>query len=199
MGKAGIKLGGQAQFGFGQENGRGYSSTISEESSTTAQEQYTEALSEALAISQRQSVTRSVEGARVSLDVSIANAGNLAFTISNLEVSALVKEPNTRDRFVPMATLLPSSGNNEINIGPLNSQRGPFIYENSEIFPNLAQDLLREPRAMIFEIANFDIVDEFGRNFRIHIRRDQRRDRRHYDRLRQWRRGDLSRGDCEHV
>lgn len=165
MGKAGIKLGGQAQFGFGQENGRGYSSTISEESSTTAQEQYTEALSEALAISQSQSVTRSVEGARLSLDVSIANAGNLAFTISNLEVSALVREPNTRDRFVPMATLLPSSGNNEINIGPLNSQRGPFIYENSEIFPNLAQDLLREPRAMIFEIANFDIVDEFGRNF----------------------------------
>ncbi len=164
-GKPGIKIGGEASFGFGQQSGRGYSSTISEESSRTTQQQYSEALSQALSISERQSVTRTVDAARVTVDLSIANAGGIAFTIRNLEVSARVKDPNSRDRFVPMATLLPSSGNNEYNLGPTGSQRGPFIFENSEIFPNLAQSLLREPRAIIFDIANFDIEDEFGRNF----------------------------------
>lgn len=165
MGNPSGKIGGETSFGFGQQNGRGYTTSVSEESSATAQEQYTEALSEALAISERQSVTRSVESARVTVDLSIINAGNIAFTIRDLEVTARVKDPNSRDRFLPMATLLPASGNNEVNIGPLDSQRGPFIFENSEIFPNLAQDLLREPRATIFEIANFNIVDELGRNF----------------------------------
>lgn len=165
VGSEGWKFGGQAEVGFGQERGRGYTSTVSEESSQSIQEEYTEALSEALAVSERQSVTRNVENARVSVDLSIVNAGDVAFTISNLEVSARVKDPNSRDRFLPMATLLPSSGNNEFNLGPAGSQRGPFIFENSEIFPNLAQDLIREPRATIFEIANFDIVDEYGRNF----------------------------------
>ena len=164
-GKPGFKIGGEAGFGFGQQRGQGFSSTVSEESSASTQEEFTEALSEALAISQRQSVTRSVESARVTADVSIVNAGNLAFTIRNLEVSARVKDPNARDRFLPMASLEPSSDNNEFNLGPAGAQRGPFIFENAEIFPNLAQDLLREPRAIIFEIANFDIEDEFGRNF----------------------------------
>lgn len=165
VGTEGGKFGAQLDVGFGQQRGRGYSSTISEESSQTAQEEYSEALSEALAVSERQSVTRSVEAARVTVDLSIINAGDVAFTISNLEVSARVKNPNARDQFLPMATLLPSSGNNEFNLGPAGSQRGPFIFENAEIFPNLAQDLIREPRTTIFEIANFDIVDEYGRNF----------------------------------
>lgn len=164
-GTAGAKFGIEGEAGFTQQRGRGYSSSVSEETSSSAQEQYSEALSEALAISQRQSVTRTVEDARVSVDLTIVNGGDLAFTISNLEVTARVKDPNSRDRYLPMATLLPASGNNEFNLGPAGAQRGPFIFENTEIFPNLAQDLIREPRATIFEIANFDIQDEFGRNF----------------------------------
>jgi|GEM_PF-624880 len=164
-GKPGGKIGAEASFGSGQQNGRGYTSSISQESSTTTQEEYSEALSEALAISERQSVTRSVDAARVTAAVSIINAGNLAFTIRNLEISARVKDPNARDRFVPMASLEASSDNDTYNLGPAGSQRGPFIFENAEIFPNLALDLLREPRSIIFDIANFDIEDEFGRNF----------------------------------
>ncbi len=164
-GGVGVKVGGQGTLGSGQQRGRGYTSTVSEESSSTAQEEFTEALSEALSISQNQSVTRSVEAARITAEVSIVNAGNLAFTISNLEISARVKDPNARDRFLPMASLEPSSDNTTYNLGPSGSQRGPFIFENTEIFPNLAQDLLREPRSIIFDIANFDIEDEFGRNF----------------------------------
>lgn len=165
VGTEGWKVGGQVEVGFGQERGRGYTSTVSNESSQTTQAQYTDALSQALAVSQNQSVTRSVDDARVSADVTIVNSGDLAFTIQNLEISARVKDPRSRDRFLPMATLLPASGNSEYNLGPTGSQRGPFIFENTEIFPNLAQDLIREPRAVIFEIANYDIVDEYGRNF----------------------------------
>ncbi len=164
-GTQGWKFGIEGQAGFAQQRGRGYSATVSEESSATAQREYSEAQSRALAVSQSQSVTRSVENARVSVDLTIVNAGDLAFRISNLEITARVKDPTSRDRYLPMATLLPASGASEFNLGPAGSQRGPFIFENSEIFPNLAQSLIREPRATIFEVANFDIEDEYGRNF----------------------------------
>lgn len=151
--------------GFEHSRQRGYSSTISEESSRTAQRDYSESLAEALAISERREVSRTVEGARLSVDLTVANAGDVSFAISNLEITARVQDARLRDRFVPLASLLPSSGNETFNLGALQTQRGPFIFENAEIFPKQAQNLLREPRTIIFDIANYDIVDEFGRNF----------------------------------
>ena len=151
--------------GFEQSRQRGYSSTISEESSQTAQREFSESLSNALSMSERREVTRTVEGARLSVDLTVANAGEVSFTLSNLEITARVQDPRNRDRFLPLASLVAASGNESINLGTLQSQRGPFIFENAEIFPNMAQGLLREPRNIIFDVANYDIVDEFGRNF----------------------------------
>ncbi|HPF37716.1 MAG TPA: IPT/TIG domain-containing protein [Phycisphaerae bacterium] len=155
----------QVGVGFEQSQQRGYSSTISEESSRTAQQEYSESLAQALSTSERREVTRSVDGARLSVDVTVANAGDVSFTLSNLEVTARVQDPRHRDRFLPFASLVASSGASAINLGTLQSQRGPFVFENTEIFPKLAEGLLREPRPIIFDIANYDIIDEFGRNF----------------------------------
>jgi hypothetical protein len=152
---------------FGQELGRGYSYDVGAESSQSAEEAYAEAYSEAMVISENRSVTRNVESASLSAEVTIVNAGDLAFTIRNLELTSRVQDPNPthRDSYVPLAFLVPGSGNNEFNLGANGARRGPFIFQNTEIFPNLAQGLLREPRAMIFDIANFDLEDEFGRNY----------------------------------
>ncbi|MDX2201020.1 MAG: IPT/TIG domain-containing protein [Phycisphaerae bacterium] len=151
--------------GFEQSQQIGYSATVSEESSRTAQREFSESLAEALSTSERREVTRSVDGAKLSVEVTVANAGAVAFTISNLELSARVQDPRNRDRFIPLAALQPASRVEAFSLGALQTQRGPFIFENAEIFPNLAQDLLREPRAIIFDVANYDIIDEFGRNF----------------------------------
>lgn len=155
----------QVTAGYENSRQRGYSSTISEESSQTAQREYSESLAQALSMSERREVTRSVEGARLSVDLTVANAGDVSFSLSNLEITARVQDARNRDRFLPLASLTSASGNETINLGAIQSQRGPFIFENAEIFPNLAQSLLRDPRTIIFDIANYDIVDEFGRNF----------------------------------
>ena len=60
----------------------------------------------------------------------------------------------------------PSGGGDlAFNLGPLDSERGPVIFENTDIFPNLVESLLREPSGLLFKVANYDVVDEKGRNF----------------------------------
>src|SRR5690606_12917185 len=68
--------------------------------------------------------------------------------------------------FRPVATLSPSGGDElSLNLGPFDNERGPIIFANTDIFPNLVEELLREPNGLIFKVANFDVTDEEGRNF----------------------------------
>ncbi len=65
-----------------------------------------------------------------------------------------------------MATLLPDNEPDEgFTLGPLTPERGPFIFTNDTVFPNLVESLMQNPRGLTFAIANFDITDELGRNF----------------------------------
>ena len=40
-----------------------------------------------------------------------------------------------------------------------------MIFSNTTIFPSLVEALMKNPRGLVFRISNFDILDEFGRNF----------------------------------
>ena len=71
---------------------------------------------------------------------------------------------------MPVATLIPNAElltgeGTTLNLGPFLSERGPINLGNQEIFPSLVEDLLRAPQGPIIVPANFDITDEFGRNF----------------------------------
>ena len=146
----------------------GWSSTVKRESSEQTQEAYMDSLSTDAERSQEETVSREVIGASIKAIVNIRSLGDIAFTISNLQVAVLMQDPRNPDRLLPLATLVPDSVSgtpNQFSLGPLISVRGPFIFSNDPVFPSLVEDLMRDPRGLMFKIANFDITDEFGRNF----------------------------------
>lgn len=168
--KDGFGVKGSVEASFGQTFANGYSSTTNKESAQAASQEYQNSVSEGFTFSQNRSVTRTIDSAQVATDVSIQNLGDIAFTITNLELSMLQQDRRGGNDFIPIASLRLEGADDPtnqpaFNLGPFDPARGPFIFVNNGIFPNLAEDLLREPQGLIFRIVNFDILDEFGRNF----------------------------------
>jgi len=160
-GSAGWKVSGKASFG--QSLARGYSSTVDRQTSETSQQEYQNSVTSAIEQSERRSVTRNIDSAIVQATVNIANLSDLAFSITNIEVSLLQQDRGTGLTFRPIAALRPS-GAETFNLAPLDQERGPIIFENTEVFPNRIDDLMREPTGLIFQVVNFDVLDEAGRN-----------------------------------
>lgn len=147
-----------------------HTSQFSQASSIAAQQTFDQSVAKGRSFSTTSSVTRSIVDASIDVDLTVENAGDIAFSISNLELTALYPTGLSLDDYLPVATLLPSSALTggaapTYNLGPFTDQLGPFIFSNREVFPNLVDELLRSPRGLVFEIANYDITDEFGRNF----------------------------------
>ncbi|MDX2169638.1 MAG: hypothetical protein SF182_21390 [Deltaproteobacteria bacterium] len=140
-----------------------------EESSTAAQQAFQSSLDKATEISTESAVTREITGARMDVGVTFRNTGDVAFTISNVELTVLTTDPSDPTRLVPVATLLPDSQQQSGNaaafsVGP-GQTRGPIIFSNREVFPNLVEDLMRAPRGLLFRVANYDLTTGDGRNF----------------------------------
>ena len=144
--------------------------TASTESVEATQEEYQESLTASVTRDVTQEISRSVEDASVEVVVTISNYGDIPFTMSSIEITGLLQDPFNRSRFIPIATLRAASevdglGEFEVFLGPFIQERGPFIFKSTEVFPSLVEDLLKNPRGLIFKVANFDIVDEADRNF----------------------------------
>ena len=98
--------------------------------------------------------------------MTLASASDIAFTMHNLQVTALIQDPQDPERLTPVATLLPTAEPSEgFSLGPLVPERGPIVFENTQVFPQLVDDLMRNPRGLVFKFSNYDLVDELGRNF----------------------------------
>ena len=144
--------------------------TASQESITATQQEFQESLSTSVTRDITEEVIRTVEGASIEVVVTISNFGDIPFSMSNVELTALLQDPFNRRRFVPVGTLLPGSmvdGGKEFQValGPFIQERGPFIFKSTDVFPLLVEDLMKNPRGLIFKVANFDVTDEQGRNF----------------------------------
>jgi hypothetical protein len=142
----------------------------SQESAQSSQEAYESSLTKGRELTTTSTVTREVFGASIDVDLTVENVGDVAFTVSNLEVTVLQRSSLDPRRFIPVATLVANSTlvTGEplaVNLGPFTPVRGPFIFTSREVFPSLVEELLRSPSGLIFKVANFDITDEFGRNF----------------------------------
>ncbi|MGD2064464.1 MAG: hypothetical protein PVF51_12895, partial [Nitrospirota bacterium] len=162
-----ITVSAETSFTFGFTDTE--TTTVDRESAEEASQTYQESLTTSETVDETQEVTREVVGASIQIPLSVANNGDIPFSLSNLEVTALLQDPRDRTRFVPVATLVPESALETgeiptINTGPFLPERGPFIFTSREVFPSLVEDLLRDPRGLIFEVANFDVTDESGRN-----------------------------------
>jgi hypothetical protein len=149
------------------------------ESATAAMNAFQSSLDKARQISTDHAVTREVVGASLSAEVTLQNLSNVAFTLSNVEIRVATTDPQDPTHLVPVATLFPDStlqtGNAaDFNIGP-GQTRGPVIFSNRDIFPNLVEDLMRSPRGLVFTVANFDQTTEDGRNFAFGLQQVQER------------------------
>ncbi|UCC31555.1 MAG: hypothetical protein JSU86_04605, partial [Phycisphaerales bacterium] len=145
----------------------GSTTQVDSESARASQQAYEDSMSKGRTYTTTSTVTRQVFGASVDTGLTLGNAGDIAFTLSNVEVSVL-QPGRIRGEFVPVATLLPGSellggGSAVFNLLPM-EERGPIIFSNREVFPNLVEDLMRAPRGLIFKVTYFDVTDEFGRN-----------------------------------
>ena len=130
----------------------------------SAEEAYHDSLTTENARDTRESITREVLGASMRVDVTVANAGNIPFSISNLELSAQAQDPNNRRRIIPIGSLVPENDNlDSVNIGAIGeTARGPFIFRTENVFPQEIEDLMKNPRGLVVQLANYDITDENG-------------------------------------
>ncbi|MBI5864394.1 MAG: IPT/TIG domain-containing protein [Planctomycetes bacterium] len=158
-----------AEVGFEQTRQRGYESTVSSESTAASSNDFQESHQFGSTFSENRSFSKTIDDASLSMDVTISNLGDVAFSISDMELAAFVRDPQRRED-VPLATLLSEvqlqTGQPQTyNLGPFDSDRGPFIFRDVQLFPNVAEELRKNPRAVAVKIANFNIRDESGRLF----------------------------------
>lgn len=140
------------------------STTFTTASVQASQREYATSLNTEAEVTAESVVTRVVEGAAMAVEVNLVNASNIAFTISEIEITALLQNPSDPSMLVPIATLFAASGA-PISIGPLTPVRGPFRFSTDNAYPNLVESLMANPRGVIFRVANYEITDELGRNF----------------------------------
>ena len=143
-----------------------FTTSFTETSKEETQETYEESLTSNVELAEQANRTREVRAARIAVAVTLASASDIAFTMRHLQVTALIQDPQNPDRLTPVATLLPTAEPEQgYSLGPLVPERGPFVFENTQVFPQVVDDLMRNPRGLIFKFSNYDLVDELGRNF----------------------------------
>lgn len=167
-----LKFGGAkitAEVGFEQTRQRGYSSTVGSESVQSSSRDFQESHQFGSTFSENRSFSRTIDDATLSMDVTVSNLGDVAYSISDMELSAFVRDPQRRED-VPVGTLLSEvqiqTGQPQTyNLGPFDTDRGPFIFKDIQLFPNVAAELRKSPQAVTVKVANFNIRDESGRLF----------------------------------
>ena len=159
-----------ASFSFNQSsevsNTNSWTSGFTAASSQATEQSHTASLTTEKQTATDSTVTREVAGASLHLAVTLESRGNIAFTARNLQVAALIQDPNDPKRLTPIGTLVPETGlETSFTLGPLVPPKGPIVFSSSNVYPQLVDELMKDPRGLVFRFANYDIVDEGGRNF----------------------------------
>jgi cysteine-rich repeat protein len=140
--------------------------TASERATTQA---YAQAIESGLALSDSREVSREVVGASMQVDLTVENVSDVAITLDNLELRASTTDPDDATKMVPVATLLPESAlisGSGVSLHLAPGQRlGPLVFASRDVYPALIEDLMRAPRGIVFNVANFDLETSDGRNF----------------------------------
>ncbi|MBX3142276.1 MAG: hypothetical protein KF813_00860 [Trueperaceae bacterium] len=175
--KAGATLGFEYEFGadggasisgeFSTEGGVSGNTTFSstQSSARASSRAYADTLSTENTFSRSETMRRTVAAGEIAVLVEIANLSNISFRMTGIELTALVKDGRDPRILTPIATLLPVDPGLEVNLGAFSNARGPFRFVSHNAFPSRVEDLMRNPRGIVFRVANFNIQDEEGRNF----------------------------------
>lgn len=110
-------------------------------------------------------VTRVVESATLNVDIRLINKGDMAFSVTDVEVTLLRLRPGTRT-LEPVATLVPKSGAaTQFELGPFNREIGPLVFGALDMPVAVAEDIMRNAAGIGFQVSNYRILDEYGREF----------------------------------
>jgi len=163
-----IELGNTYGFSVDSSTGVGVKATVGgyanwEDSSSTGNYK-SDSLSSNYITENTREISKEIEGARISVGVTFSTQGDIAFTLKDIELSLLMRDPSNPDKLKPIATLLPSEGL-EVNLGPLSNTRGPILFHADNPIPNEVDLFLKNPSLYVVQIANYNMVDENNRNF----------------------------------
>ncbi|MCH1930967.1 Ig-like domain-containing protein [Shewanella sp. A25] len=157
-------------LGGTRENHWGNSSQVDSASVKESQQALEKSMVKFNEQAKEQEVTRELVAASISANINVKNQGDIAFTVKNLEVSVQQIDPQNTSKLIPIATLVAEStlitGNDlVINVGPFDTSKGPFVFTNKDVYPQVIETLMRNPQSLIFKVVNYDIEDEYERNF----------------------------------
>jgi cysteine-rich repeat protein len=156
-------------FGVKVEGGQEFTTANTTTSERATTQAYAQGIEEGLSLSESSEVSREVVGASLQVDLSFENTSDVAITLDNVEIRASTTDPSNRGAMVPLATLLPEStlttgASVSLHIGP-GQRLGPIVFASRDVYPAVVEDLMRSPRGIVFNIANFDLISGDGRNF----------------------------------
>ncbi len=164
-----VKVGGELDFSSGfdakvtGELGYDFNHATTKEvswgssKSTTAQETYQKVLSKS------RSSQFTVHGGSITTGVKVKNTGDITFTLNGLGVAVRARESNEPGLFTEVMTLS-MDGFESVTLGP-NEESSTLQFTNKSDSSQLMLDLIRDPSTLNFEIASFDMVDEFEKDF----------------------------------
>lgn len=162
-GLAGLPM--RLKGGVEVEGGQEFTTTNTSESENTTTRSYQEGLERGSELSATSQVHREVAGASLLVDVTFQNTSTIAITLGNLEIRASTTDPLDPTEMVPLATLVPQSGADLVlNLGP-GQRRGPIVFSSTDVYPSVVEDLMRSPRGIVFNVANYSLVTGDDRSF----------------------------------
>ena len=106
---------------------------------------------------------RQIEDGTIGVGFQVRNVGNVSYTLSDLEVTALLRDASDPSQFTAISTLefdLPKGG---VGLAP-NDATGK-LYGSAEVPANRALELLANPEDLFFDVATFNLLDDKERNF----------------------------------
>ena len=134
-------------------------SSFTEDSSTTVQNEFQESQETA------RSTSEEISGGALRTGIRIRNVGDVAFTLSDLAATAIVRDPVDRGSFDVVGTLIPALPGGEVTLGPFNGQTGVLEVSDDDVSTGIATSLLADPAGLYLDVASFALEDAEGRNF----------------------------------
>ncbi|MEN0065790.1 MAG: LamG-like jellyroll fold domain-containing protein [Myxococcota bacterium] len=141
----------------------GYSHTstnsVTRESSQASRNAYQNGLTTS------QENNREIADGEITMGFTLQNVGDVSFEMSDLRVAALLQDSNDPTRFTNVTNLIYTDGfdSGSTTLGPGDVK--PNLLATATVPANRALDLMANTENLFFEVADFALTDEEGRNF----------------------------------
>ena len=159
-----LSFGAKGTFSAEAQTTNTWNSSFTTESTKETQKSYQDSLESGFEQSVEDSVTRELQGGSIKATINLKNQSNVAFSMSDLQVTVFFQDPEKPDKLLPIGTLKPAV--DKYNFG-VNEKKDNQVFEApaGSIFAATLEALMENPQGLIFKVSNYNITDESNRNF----------------------------------